>query len=87
MSLLTKWNPLNKTNEIDVWRPASRWDPAREMEDVMRGLQRAITGWQSGGAQESMSLSQWSPSVDIGENDKEFLVKPNFPTSRKRTSK
>lgn len=87
MSLLTKWNPLNKSNEIDVWRPASRWDPVREMEDVMRGLQRAITGWQPGGSQEAMTFSEWSPSVDIGENDKEFLVKAEIPDVKKEDIK
>ena len=87
MSLLTKWNPLHKSNEIDVWRPASRWDPTGEMEDVMRGLQRALTNWQSGGSDESISLSQWSPSVDIGENDQEFVIKVELPDVKKEDIK
>lgn len=29
-----------------------------------------------------MTLAEWSPSVDIGENDKEFLVKAELPAGR-----
>lgn len=86
MSLLTKWNPLGKTNELDVWRPATRWDPLREMEEIMRGMQRTFGTWP-GKAEESMTLAEWSPSVDIGENDKEFVVKAELPEVKKEDIK
>ena len=86
MSLLTKWNPLGKTNELDVWRPATRWDPLREMEEIMRGMQRAFGTWP-GKAEESMTLAEWSPSVDIGENDKEYVVKAELPEVKKEDIK
>ena len=87
MSLLTKWNPLNKTNELDVWRPATRWDPVRELEEMMRGMQRAFATWPARTTDESMTLAEWSPSVDIGENDKEFLVKAELPDVKKEDIK
>ena len=83
MSLLTKWNPLGKTNELDVWRPITRWDPLREMEELMRGMQRSFA-IQPG---ESMTLAEWSPSVDIGENDKEFVIKAELPDVKKEDIK
>jgi HSP20 family protein len=86
MSLLTKWNPLNKANEIDVWRPTTRWDPLREMEDIMRGMQRAFAALPAR-SEESMTLAEWSPSVDIGENDTEFLVKAELPDVKKEDIK
>jgi HSP20 family protein len=86
MSLLTKWNPLNKANEIDVWRPTTRWDPLREMEDIMRGMQRAFAALPAR-TEESMTLAEWSPSVDIGENDTEFLVKAELPDVKKEDIK
>jgi HSP20 family protein len=86
MSLLTKWNPLGKTNELDVWRPATRWDPLREMEEIMRGMQRALGNWP-GKPEESMTLAEWSPSVDIGENDKEYVVKAELPEVKKEDIK
>ena len=86
MSLLTKWNPLNKTNELDVWRPATRWDPIREMEEIMRGMQRALSPWPAR-TEESMTLAEWAPSVDIGETDKEYLVKAELPDVKKEDIK
>ena len=86
MSLLTKWNPLSKTDELDVWRPVTRWDPLREMEDLMRGMQRsfAIRPTRS---EEAMTITDWSPSVDIGENDKEYVVKAELPEVKKEDIK
>lgn len=86
MSILTKWNPLGKSNELDVWRPATRWDPVREMEDLVRGMQRMFTNLPTA-ADESMTLTQWTPSVDIAENDKEFVVKAELPDVKKEDIK
>lgn len=86
MSLLTKWNPLTKTEEPETWRPLTRWDPVREMEDMMRGMQRMFATWP-GKPQESLTLAEWSPSVDIGETDKEFLVKVELPDVKKEDIK
>ena len=30
-----------------------------------------------------MTLAEWAPSVDIGENDKEYVVKAELPEVRK----
>ncbi len=83
MNLLSKWNPiLGKSNELDVWRPTTRWDPVREMEEMMRGMQRALASWPTR-SDESTSVAEWSPCVDIGENDQEFVVKAELPDVRK----
>lgn len=86
MSLLTKWNPLGKSNELNLWRPTTRWDPVREMEEVMRGMQRIFSTWPSG-TNEAMTLAEWTPSVDIGESDEEFVVKAELPEVRKEDIK
>lgn len=86
MSLLTKWNPLAKTDELDVWRPVTRWDPLREMEDLMRGMQRSFA-IRPTRPEESMTLTDWAPSVDIGENDKEYVVKAELPEVKKEDIK
>jgi len=86
MSLLTKWNPLGKTDELGAWRPATRWDPLREMEDLMRGMQRTFATWPAR-SEEAMTLAQWSPSVDIGETDQEFVVKAELPEVKKEDIK
>jgi HSP20 family protein len=82
MNTLAKWNPFRKSEELEVWRPFARWDPSREMEDMMRNMQRAFPQWPAR-TEESMTLVEWSPSVDIGENDKEFIVKAELPDVKK----
>jgi HSP20 family protein len=47
------------------------------MEDMMRSMQRTFGQWPA--RTEAMTLADWSPSVDIAENDNEFLVKVEVP--------
>lgn len=86
MNTLTKWNPFKKADELDVWRPSTRWDPFREMEDMMRNMQRAFTQWPAR-TEEAMTLAEWTPSVDIAENDNEFIVKAELPDVKKENIK
>ncbi len=85
MNMLTKWNPLGKSGEPDMWRPIMRWDPLREMEELMRGMQRSLAIGPA--KSEPMELTEWCPSVDIGENDKEFVVKAELPEVKKEDIK
>ena len=86
MNMLAKWNPFAKTDELDLFRPTLRMDPLREMEDLVRGMQRAFAAWPAK-SQEAMTMADWSPSVDIGETDKEFLVKAELPEVKKEDIK
>jgi HSP20 family protein len=85
MSTLIKWNPFRKSPEADVdfWRPGLRVDPARELEDMFRSMQRALALWPSRGS-EPITVAEWSPSVDIAENDREYLLKAELPDVRKQ---
>ncbi len=64
----------------------TRWDPFKEMEDLqgrfanILGLTPARAG---NGGEESMTVTQWAPSVDIVEDDKEWLVKTDLPEVKK----
>jgi HSP20 family protein len=88
MSTLTKWNPFRKSAELesDAWRPGLRFDPAREFEDMFRSMQRALSLWPARGS-EPITLAEWSPSVDIEENDQEYLLKAELPDVRKQDIK
>jgi len=86
MNTLAKWNSFRKSDGLEVWRPFARWDPFREMEDMMRNMQRTFPQWPAR-TEESMTLAEWSPSVDIGENDKEFIVKAELPDVKKEDIK
>lgn len=82
MNMLTKLNPFGKTETLDLLRPTLRTDPFREMDELVRNMQRAFTGWPAK-IEESMTLADWTPSVDIGENDKEYVVKAELPEVKK----
>jgi HSP20 family protein len=78
MNTLTKWNPFRKGAEIETLQPATRFTGIDEMEDLLRSMQRALSMWPSKGA-EPVAFAQWSPSVDIGEDDNEFVLKAELP--------
>lgn len=58
----------------------TRWNPFSEMEDLFKTYNRALARTQQ---HEGMLSADWSPSVDITENDKEFLIKVELPEVRK----
>jgi HSP20 family protein len=78
MNTLTKWNPFRKGTEIETLRPAARFTGIEEMEDLLRSMQRTFSMWPSKEA-EPVTSAQWSPSVDISEDDKEFVLKAELP--------
>lgn len=82
MNVLTKLNPFGKTETMDLFQPTLRTDSFREMDELVRNMQRAFTGWPAK-IEESMTLADWTPSVDIGESEKEYLVKAELPEVKK----
>ncbi|MSU21669.1 MAG: Hsp20/alpha crystallin family protein [Pedosphaera sp.] len=64
----------------------TRWDPFKEMDDLQRRLtsifglapQRAANS-----TEETMTVAQWLPLVDITEDDKEYLIKAELPVVKK----
>jgi HSP20 family protein len=68
----------------------TRWDPFKEMEEAQNrlarflGLAPARTG---NGGQEVMTVTEWAPSVDIIEDDKEWLLKADLPEVKKEDVK
>ena len=68
----------------------TRWDPFKEMDDAPHRLAKffglAPVNTTAGG-QEVMTLSEWTPAVDISEEDKEWLVKADLPDVKKEDVK
>ena len=61
------------------------WSPLREMETVRSRMDRLFGGrtlvpWIG---EESITSSEWSPLVDVSEDDKEFTIKADLPEVRK----
>jgi len=51
-----------------------KWEPLREIEGMFDRYTRAL-GLPSKLGQEFVATGDWTPSVDISETDKEFLIK------------
>jgi HSP20 family protein len=64
----------------------TKWDPFREMENVVDLYNRALS-WPRRGSQEVMAPGDWAPRVDIAETDKEFSIKAEIPEVKKEDVK
>jgi HSP20 family protein len=80
MNTLARINPLSSF---------TRWNPIRDLEDMQRRfstlLDIAPTG--NGGEKEMLTFTEWAPSVDISEDDKEFIVKAELPDVKREDIK
>ncbi|MGE3151691.1 MAG: Hsp20/alpha crystallin family protein [Nitrospiraceae bacterium] len=66
-----------------------RWDPFRELEEVSDRLNRvfgrALTAKADG--KETMTVADWTPSVDISETEGEYIIKAELPEVKKEDVK
>lgn len=69
-------------NNLQKWEPFKDWDPFRELSEFQNRL-TSFFGRSPERRGEEGALSQWSPAVDITEDDKEFLVKAELPEVKK----
>ncbi len=66
----------------------SRWDPFRELQEMRNRIDRMFSDLPSLSEQgESMALTQWQPSVDVTEDDKEYTVVAELPEVKKEDVK
>jgi HSP20 family protein len=67
----------------------SRWDPFKELEEISerfnRIFGRAPARRESGS--EAMTVADWVPTVDITEDEKEYLIKAEVPEVDKKDVK
>ncbi|WP_395730606.1 Hsp20/alpha crystallin family protein [Prosthecobacter sp.] len=71
MSALTSWNPLRELGSLE-----SRLDRLFGLTSLTRN-----------GGKEAMTVSQWTPLVDIIEDSNEYLVKAELPELKKEEVK
>lgn len=60
------------------------WDPFRELEEIHRRLTPLLDGGNRvRGGWESVTAAEWSPVVDIVEDDKTYVFKAELPDVKK----
>lgn len=77
-------------NALTRWDPLKSWDPFKEMRELQDriGSLFNLTPFRRGdGKEETMTVAEWSPLVDIVEDDKEYLIKAELPEVRKEDVK
>jgi HSP20 family protein len=68
----------------------TRWNPFKEMEQMQN---RLASLWNlepfrpSAGKEETLTVAEWSPRVDIVEDEKEIIVKAELPEMKKEDVK
>lgn len=62
-----------------------KWDPLSELEAMSSRLNRIFgrTGMPSAEGHDMVKTADWTPSVDISETDKEFVIKAEIPGVKK----
>ena len=64
----------------------TRWDPFRELEEMQHRLS-SVLGRQvqarQNGDNESITVAEWAPVVDITEDEQEYLIKADLPEVQK----
>lgn len=71
------------------WNPITRWNPARELEELQSRLSNILDfpALRKDGERESLAIAEWAPAVDITEDEKEYLVKAEIPEVKKEDVK
>jgi len=67
-----------------------KWNPFRELDEVQNRCGRFFGGFPTGlreGNGETLTLPDWSPQVDITEDDQEYLIKADLPEMKKEEVK
>jgi HSP20 family protein len=68
----------------------TRWNPFREMDEIQNRM-ASILNWDAlrptTGKEETLTVADWSPRVDIVEDEKEYVVKAELPEMKKEDVK
>lgn len=67
----------------------TKWDPLSELEAMSSHLNRIFgrPALPGAAAHDMLKMADWTPSVDISETDKEFVIKAEIPGVKKEDVK
>lgn len=71
------------------WEPITRWNPWKEIEEMEKRLSTVFGRVPVAGGEkkEAITVAEWSPLVDITEDDKEYVIKAEIPEMKKEDIK
>ena len=63
----------------------TRWNPFKELDEFQNRLASfwSRDPFDPSGKQASLALAEWTPRVDIAEDNKEYLIKAELPEVKK----
>jgi HSP20 family protein len=72
---------------MNTWNKVITWNPLREMDEAQNRLNRFFLGGlpnrMTSGEIHSLAVVDWSPEVDISEDDQGYLLKADLPEMKK----
>lgn len=77
-------------SDVTRWEPVlTHWNPFKELENMEKRLSGYLgrPGARTEGGKEAMTVAEWSPRVDITEDDKEYVIKADLPDVKKEDIK
>ena len=75
MNTILRWDPVSRT----------RWNPLKDRDELESRLAAMLSTREAtgNGGKEAMTVAEWSPLVDITEDEKEYLIKAELPDMKK----
>jgi len=72
------------------WEPAIRWNPFKELGEMEKRWSSIFGRAPRVGTRdnkEAITVTEWSPLVDISEDDREYVIKAEIPEMKKEDIK
>ena len=71
--------------DLTRWEPMTRWNPFKELEEMEKRLSTYLgrPALRTEAGKEAITVAEWSPLVDITEDEKEYLIKAELPDMKK----
>jgi HSP20 family protein len=81
---------VNSTQKDKYMNKLITWNPLREMEEAQNRFNRFLGGFPNrmgSGEPPSLTVADWSPDVEISEDDHGYLIKADLPEMKKEDVK
>jgi HSP20 family protein len=74
---------------LTKWSPFAKWDPFKDMEEITHRLAPWLgrESLRGNGQNETMTVTEWLPLVDITEDEKEYVITAELPEVKKEDVK